>query len=140
MRTINDLRGVVRQTAHAIRVYHGNCHLEKVYENALTHRLPKAGITVQQQHPKKFYDENDTEIGEYFAGLVVGGRLIVELKAAEAIADEHVAQMLGYLKGSHVEHGLLVNFGSYRFEFRQYVFSGGKTTEKQFWKFAVFCG
>ena len=130
MKTINDLCDIVRQTAYDIHVYHGNGHLEKVYENALAHRLRKAGFDVKQQHQLKVYDEDGTEIGEYFADLFVDNRLIVELKAAKTIADEHVAQTLGYLKASRIEHGVLINFGSYRFQIRKYVFTNGRLTEE----------
>ena len=123
MKTIKELCDVVRETAYAIHLYHGHGHLEKVYENALAHRLRKAGIQVEQQHPLQVYDEDGTPIGEYYADLLVEGRLIVELKAARAIADEHVAQILGYLKSARIEDGLLINFGSYKFEIKKYVMS-----------------
>ena len=135
MQTIN-LCDIVRQTAYDIHVYHANGHLEKVYENALANRLRKAGFDVKQQHPLKVHDEDGTVIGEYFADLLIEGRLIVELKAARTIADEHVAQTLGYLKASRIEHGLLINFGSYRFQVRKYVLSQGKVSEEGSGKFA----
>ena len=47
----------------------------------------------------------------------------MELKAARALADEHIAQLLGYLKSARLEHGLLINFGSYRFQIKKYVLS-----------------
>ena len=123
MRTINELCDVVRETSYAIHVYHGHGHLEKVYENALAHRLRKLGLDVKQQHPLKVYDEDGTVIGDYNADLVVEDSLIVELKAARALADEHTAQLLGYLKSARIEHGLLINFGSYKFQIRKYVLS-----------------
>lgn len=85
MENIKALSDQVRQTAY-----------EKVYENALAHRLRKAGLDVQQQHPIKVYDEDGTLIGDYLADLVVEGALIVELKTAKALAPEHEAQILGY--------------------------------------------
>ena len=45
----------------------------------------------------------------------------MELKAVRAIADEHVAQMLGYLKSARIEHGLLINFGSLKFQIKKYI-------------------
>ena len=117
---------IVRETAYAIHVYHGHGHLEKVYENALVHRLEKAGIQVEQQHPLTVYDEDGTVIGEYFADLLVDNRLIVELKACRTIADEHVAQILGYLRSARREHGLLINFGSPKFEIKKYALSERK--------------
>ena len=110
----------VRQTAYEIHVYHGHGYLEKIYENALAHRLRKQGLIVEQQHPINVYDEDGTLLGDYSADLWIAGRLIVELKAARSLAPEHEAQVLGYLKGARVEHGLLINFGSYRFEIRKF--------------------
>lgn len=110
----------VRETAYAIHQYHGNGYLEKVYENALVHRLRKAGLDVKQQHQLIIYDEDAAEIGEYYADLYIENELIVELKACKAIANEHCAQLLHYLKGSGKEHGLLINFGSYKFEIKKF--------------------
>ena len=128
MRTINELCDVVRETAYAIHVYHGHGHLEKVYENALGHRLRKQGLDAKQQHPLLVLDEDGTILGEYFADLFVDGRLIIELKAVKTVADEHVAQILGYLKSSRIEHGLLINFGSYKFSIKKYVLTQDGST------------
>jgi len=123
MKDIKALCDQVRQISYAIHVYHGHGHLEKVYENALAHRLRKAGFDVKQQHPIKVYDEDGTLIGDYLADLLVEGELIVELKTAKALANEHEAQILGYLKSARLEHGLLINFGSYKFEIRKFAWS-----------------
>lgn len=109
---INQLCDLVRETSFALHRYHRNRHVEKIYENGLAHRLRKQGLEVKQQHPLKVFDEDGTLLGEFFADLFVETRLIVELKAARAVADEHVAQLLGYLKSSRVETGLLINFGT----------------------------
>ena len=45
------------------------------------------------------------------------------LKTAKALAHEHVAQVLGYLKSARLEHGLLINFGSYKVELRKFAWS-----------------
>lgn len=121
MRTMKELSDLVRQTAYEIHVYHAHGHLEKVYENALAHRLSKAGVEVKQQHPIQVFDEDGTLIGDYLADLLVENQLIVELKTARALASEHEAQVLGYLQSSRLEHGLLINFGSYKFEIRKFV-------------------
>jgi GxxExxY protein len=123
MKDIMSLCDQVRETAYAIHEYHAHGHLEKVYENALAHRLRKAGLDVQQQCSLKVYDEDGTEIGDYFADLIIEGRLIIELKASKTISSEHKAQLLGYLRASGIEHGLLINFGSYRFQIKKYALS-----------------
>lgn len=124
MKDMNSLADQVRQTSYDIHVYHGHGHLEKVYENALAHRLRKAGLEVKQQHPIKVYDEDGMLIGEYLADLLVADELIVELKTAKTLAPEHEAQILGYLKSSKLKHGLLINFGSYKFEIRKFAGAG----------------
>jgi len=60
---------------------------------------------------------------EYFADLFIEETLIAELKACRALVNEHTAQILGYLRSSQREHGLLMNFGSYKFQIRKYVMS-----------------
>jgi GxxExxY protein len=118
---INRLCDVVRETSFAIHVYLRNGHLEKVYANALAHQLRKQGLEVYQQHPLNVYDEDGTLLGEYFADLFIEGCLIVELKAVKTIADEHVAQILGYLKSGRIETGLLINFGAAKLSVKKYL-------------------
>ena len=120
---INELCDVVRETSFSIHCYHRNGHLEKVYENALAHRLRKLDLDVQQQHPLKVYDEDGTLLGEYFADLFVEGCLIVELKAVKTVSDEHVAQLLGYLKSARIETGLLINFGGSKLYVKKFLMS-----------------
>ena len=110
--SINSLCDLVRETSFAIHRYHRHGHLEKIYENALANRLRKSGVSVEQQHPLHVFDEDGTVLGEYFADLFVDSRLIVELKATSAVTDEHTAQILGYLRSSRIETGLLINFGA----------------------------
>jgi len=131
MRTVKELCDLVRETAYAIHIYHGHGHLEKVYEHALAHRLHKLGLHVQQQAPIQVFDEDGTLIGAYLADLLVEHQLIVELKAARALAPEHTAQVLGYLKATHIEHGLLINFGSYKFDIKKYILSSPQGTSNK---------
>ena len=121
MKTIQKLCDIVRETSYAIHIYHGHGHLEKIYENALVNRLRKTGLSVEPQAALQVFDEDGTLLGEYFADLVVESELLVELKACNALADEHTAQLLGYLKSARRHHGLLINFGSYRFQIKKYV-------------------
>src|SRR5439155_7966646 len=58
MKDLQSLCAQVRQTAYDIHLYHAHGHLEKVYENALAHRLRKAGLDVKQQYPIKVFDED----------------------------------------------------------------------------------
>ena len=125
-----QLTDIVRETAFAIHCYHGPGHLEKVYENALVHRLRKQGLNIEQQKPLTVYDEDGTVIGEFFADILVEGILVLELKAAKAMTDEHYAQILGYLRSARLEHGALVNFGAHKFQIRKLAMSESRHRAK----------
>ena len=126
MKNVNVLCDLVRQTAYDIHIFHGHGHLEKVYENALAHRLRKVGPDVKQQYPLKVFDEDGTLLGDYLADLLVEDVIVIELKTAKALAGEHEAQILGYLKSARLNHGLLINFGSPKFEIRKFVWTEDK--------------
>lgn len=113
-----ELVAKIRQVAYELHTYLGTGLLEKVYENGLRHRLEQAGLKVETQKPMKVYDNDGFCLGEYFADLVVEDKVIVELKAAANIANEHYTQILNYLKITGAPAGLLINFGSYKFEIR----------------------
>ncbi|HSU52898.1 MAG TPA: GxxExxY protein [Candidatus Dormibacteraeota bacterium] len=119
--SMNELCDIVRETSFAIHKYHRHGHLEKIYENALAHRLQAKGIVVQQQAPIKVFDEDGFLLGDYYADLLVDNRLIVELKAVRETTDEHIAQILGYLRSSRTETGLLINFGASKLYVKKYL-------------------
>jgi GxxExxY protein len=119
---IEELCDTIRQTAYSIHCYLGTGFLEKVYENALVHRLKKQGILVESQVPLDVYDEDGTNIGEFFADIIVENKIIIELKSCENIKKIHVAQLMNYLKATSLKHGLLINFGSETFQIKKYIF------------------
>ena len=120
---INALCDVIRETSFEIHKFLRSGHLEKVYENALAHRLTKAGIQLIKQHPLNVSDEDGTLLGHFCADLFVENRLVVEIKACRCLADDHVAQLLGYLRASRIEHGLLINFGGPKLQIKKYILS-----------------
>ncbi len=112
---------VIRETSFEIYKYLRSGHREQIYENALAHRLSKKGITVEQQQELRVYDEDGTLLGYLKADLLIENRLICEIKGVRALVDEHVAQLLGYLRASRIEHGLLINFGGPKLEIKKYI-------------------
>jgi GxxExxY protein len=84
--------------------------LEKVYENALVYELEKRGFHAQQQVAIRVQYEG-LIIGDYVADIIVNNVVVLELKAVDAIAPIHEAQLLNYLRASGIEVGLLLNFG-----------------------------
>lgn len=95
--------------------------LEKVYENALKYKLEKMRFKVDKQKPITVYYD-DLTVGEYFADLIVENKVIIELKAAETLIEEHELQLINYLKATDIEVGLLLNFGK-KPEIRRKIFS-----------------
>jgi GxxExxY protein len=86
--------------------------LESAYAVCLTHELVKRGLRVNCQAPLPVvYDGVKLEAG-YRLDMLVEDTVIVELKAVEALAPIHQAQLISYLKLSGKRIGLLINFHS----------------------------
>ena len=120
-REILSLCNIIRQTSFEIHQYLRAGHRELIYENALAHRLRKKGIAVEQQQKVKVFDEDGTLLGFFKTDLMIEDRLICEIKGVRALTEDHIAQMLGYLRASRIEHGLLINFGAARLEVKKYI-------------------
>ncbi len=116
-----DLTGKIIKAFFNVNDKLGYGFLEKVYENAMVLELRKMGLDVKQQkNIKVYYDE--TEVGDYFADLIINDLVIVELKAAESLCPEHEAQLINYLRATKIEVGLLFNFGK-KAEFKRKIFT-----------------
>jgi len=113
---IRRLCDTIRQTAYQIHLYFGTGFLEKVFENTLKHRLEKLGIKAESQVGMVVHDEDGCVVGHYDADLIVEGKVIVELKVVKALNAAHEAQLINYLKTTGIKDGLLINFGSEKFE------------------------
>jgi GxxExxY protein len=108
------------------RVYNrlGYGFLEKVYENAMMIEFEKEGLRATAQYPISVrYDGR--VIGEYYADILVGDKVILEIKAARSLGPENEAQLLNYLRATDIEVGLLLNFGPEP-EIRRKVFDNAK--------------
>jgi hypothetical protein len=55
--------------------------------------------------------------------------VILGLKKSKTLAEEHEAQILGYLKSTRMEHGILINFGSYKFQIKKYIWTNDRKTK-----------
>jgi GxxExxY protein len=98
----------------------GSGFLEKVYERALQKELALRGIqaTAQKSFPVIYKGHT---VGEYYADLLVEEVLVVELKCAERLANEHTAQCLNYLRASGRTLCLLVNFQKPKVEWKRII-------------------
>lgn len=98
--------------------------LEKVYENALFNELIQSGLSCERQKKIEVHYKNYF-VGEYYADIIVEDKIILELKAAEAICEEHEFQLINYLKATNIEVGLLLNFGK-KPEIRRKIFTNDR--------------
>ena len=84
--------------------------LEKVYERALMLELRVSGLVVESQVPLSVI-YRDQIVGEYFADLIVEGKVICELKAVDVLKKAHEVQLVNYLVATGIDVGVLINFG-----------------------------
>jgi len=103
--------------------------LEKVYENAMFLELKGLGLFVEKQKEIRVYYESQ-QVGKYYADLIVSESVIVELKTAESLCEEHEFQLINYLKATEVEVGLLLNFGKNP-ELKRKVFSNSTNNQNK---------
>ncbi len=92
--------------------------LESVYEKSLAIALCQMGLLAIRQVPIQVHFRGEG-VGDFIADLLVENKVIVELKAVQALAPEHLAQTINYLNASEIETALLVNFGRPRLEYRR---------------------
>ncbi len=118
---IMKLVGEVRQICFELHTHLRHGHLERVYQRGLAHRFELGGIRFQEQALLVAKDFDDYCLAEFHVDFLVQGELIVEVKATSTLANEHIAQAIGYLRCSGLRHALLVNFGSPRVEFKKLI-------------------
>ena len=100
----DDLTAQVISSAFEVHNTLGSGFLEKVYENALLVELREKGLKAESQKPVTVLYK-DRNVGEYFADIIVGDKVVLELKAIEKIDDIHEIQLKNYLKATGIEVG-----------------------------------
>jgi GxxExxY protein len=93
--------------------------LESVYEKALLIALTEAGLKAESQTSLKVMFRGQA-VGEFFPDIIVESSVLLELKAVKALAPEHLAQVMNYLKATGIEVGFLINFGTPKLEYRRF--------------------
>ena len=74
--------------------------LEKVYQRTLLRELKLQGIQAESQvHFSVIYKGRN--VGDFFADIMLEGKLVVELKCVDRLSNDHTAQCLNYLKASN---------------------------------------
>ncbi len=108
--TEDQLSKVAIDCAMRVHTMLGAGLLESAYEECLFYELSQKRIAVERQKPMPLVYCNVKLDCGYRIDLLLEGKLILELKAVEALNDVHLAQLLTYLKLSGCKLGLLINF------------------------------
>src|SRR6195256_4355578 len=112
-KNLRDSKLTEQIIAATIRVHRalGPGFLENICEEALAVEFALSGIQfIRQKAIPLFY--KDHQIGQHRLDFLVEGKIIVELKAISALEDIHFAVGRSYLKATHLEDGLLLNFAT----------------------------
>ena len=112
-----ELCNVIVECAKTVRSQLTPGYEEKIYKNAMLVELRERGITVEVEVPFNVYYKNHM-IGDYRADMIVDRRVIIELKAVNALAPIHSIQLVNYLTATGIDDGLLINFGAEKLEIR----------------------
>lgn len=106
---VDEIARAVIGAAIEVHRHLGPGHIETMYERALAIELDVRGISYERQVSTELAYKGIL-VGEFRVDLVVGGAVIVELKAVESLSATHVKQVLSYLKLTGLELALLLNF------------------------------
>lgn len=123
-----ELTDGILKTFYEVNNELGYGFLEKVYQNSMYIELKNKGYKVEAQNKIKVYYKG-TEVGEYYADLIVENLVILELKAVDYIVKDFENQILNYLRSTNCEVGLLLNFGK-KPEFRRKIFENNRKQQK----------
>jgi len=109
--TENEIAKHIMDAAFHIHRTLGPGLLETVYEVILARKLTEIGLAVERQVPVPIRFEGITFDEGFRADLIVGEKVIVELKSVERVQPVHSKQLLTYLRLTGLRLGLLINFG-----------------------------
>jgi len=117
----SDVTSIIIKAFYKVYTQLGYGFLEKVYQNSLLIELRKSDFDCSPLCPIDVFYE-DAKVGFYIADIIVNNCVIIEIKAAECLCEEHEAQLTNYLRATDIEVGILLNFGK-KPEFKRKVFS-----------------
>ncbi len=108
---LDDITGIIIDSAIKIHKDLGPGLLESVYEMVLAKALERRGLKVERQKPIRFeYDGIVFDEG-FRVDLLVEDSVVVELKSIQSLAPVHSKILLTYLRLLNLSVGLLINFG-----------------------------
>ena len=118
MKPIDQVTAEVIGLAMKIHRTPGPGFLESVYQKSLAFEISRAGFLVDAEKPLQVRYEG-LVVGDFVADLVIDDRLIIELKAVQALTSAHEVQTVNYLTATGIDDALLINFGAASLEFKR---------------------
>jgi len=112
---------VINELGHGLR--------EKTYEKGLIVEFKNNSIRFSQQKIYSVYYKN-VHIDDYIPDLLVNDELIIEIKVVEKICDEHIGQVINYLKISGCSLGLILNFKHPKLQWKRVILTENKTNHE----------
>jgi GxxExxY protein len=111
MRPLDEVTGIIVDSAYRLHTRLGPGLLENVYKALLARMLEEQGLLVERQKPISFTIDGLRFKDGFRVDLLVEQSVVVELKAIDKLSPVHSRQLLGYLRLMDVRVGLLINFG-----------------------------
>lgn len=99
----------------------GNGFLESVYQEALSLEFKDAKIPFEKEKELTIFYRGQRLERKFFADFVCFGTIIVELKAVKELCQEHISQVVNYLKATNNHVGLLINFGEKSLKYKRII-------------------
>ncbi|MBO6584953.1 MAG: GxxExxY protein [Gracilimonas sp.] len=113
-----QLTGKIIGAAMQVHSELGNGFREIVYHRSMEHELSHQGLNYKSELTMPLY-YRDAKVGARRVDLLVEEKILVELKAVGEINDQHISQVLNYLKAYKLEVALLLNFGENSLNFKR---------------------
>ena len=114
-----ELTGKIIEACFEVSNELGAGFIEWVYEKALQVALLQKGIAVERQCPLNV-SFRGAVVGDFTADMIIEEKVLLELKAADALTSQHFAQLLNYLKATGIEVEMAINFGTPKIQFRRF--------------------
>ena len=114
----SDITEKIIGSAMKVHSQLGNGFPEIIYQRSIAIEFEKSGLSFKKELEQPVYYDN-TRVGTRIVDFLVEDKILVELKALSEIADNHLSQILNYLKAYKLEVGLLINFGSRSLQFKR---------------------
>lgn len=103
---------------------------ETVYKDALEIEFKTGGLFYEREKQYDILYKGILLPHKYFADFVVLDKIILEIKCAKGIADEHVKQTLNYVTAAKISLGIIINFGEDSLKFKRIALTGENNSRK----------